>query len=239
MKKVLSLFLVISVMFSAFAFSAYAEGERALGDLDGDGSVSVGDALLTLQAGIGKKPAAGSIADVDTDGKIGMSDALLVLQRAVGKIALFPCEDGFDYIANYAKTNGTYDSGTYSCTEHITDDVVFVANYLNDNNAIGFSLCFISDEVIVTLAMDKTGFCGYRAASLDGDWYIAGTIENREAFTRYTEISPDEFSHDALNTAQVINGLHTDLMTLFDITSKYLSNYERVSLKNLGFKNFN
>lgn len=115
----------------------------------------------------------------------------------------------------------------------------FVANYLNDNNAIGFSLCFISDEAIVTLAMDKNGFCGYREASLDGDWYIAGTIENREAFTRYTELSPDEFSHDALNTAQLINGLHTDLMTLFDITNKYLSNYERVSLKNLGFKNFN
>ncbi len=239
MKKILSLFLVISVMFSAFAFSAYAEGERALGDLDGDGSVSVGDALLTLQAGIGKKPADDSIADVDTDGKIGMSDALLVLQRAVGKIALFPCEDGFGYIANYAKTNGTYDSGTYSCTEHITGDVDFVANYLNDNNAIGFSLCFMSQRVIVTLAMDKTGFCGYRGASFEGDWYISGTIENREAFTRYTELSPDEFSHDALNTAQVINGLHTDLMTLFDITSKYLSNYERVSLKNLGFKNFN
>ena len=97
----------------------------------------------------------------------------------------------------------------------------------------------MSQRVIVTLAMDKTGFCRYRGASFEGDWYISGTIENREAFTRYTAISPDEFSHDALNTAQVINGLHTDLMTLFDITNKYLSNYERVSLKNLGFKNFN
>lgn len=231
--------MVISLMFSAFAFSAAAEGERALGDLDGDGSVSVGDALLTLQAGIGKKPAAVSIADVDTDGKIGMSDALLVLQHAVGKIALFPCEDGFDYIANYAKANGTYDAGTYSCTEYISDDVGFVANYLNDKNAVGFSLCFISDRIIITLAVDKTGFCGYRAASFDGDWYISGTIENREAFTRHTAISPDEFSHGELNNAEVINGLQTDLMTLFDLTNSYLSYYERVSLKNLGFKNFN
>ena len=119
MKKVLSLFLVISVMFSAFAFSAYAEGERALGDLDGDGSVSVGDALLTLQAGIGKKPATGSIADVDTDGKIGMSDALLVLQRAVGKIAFF-----------HAKTDLIISQITQKQTEPMTQEHIAAPNIL-------------------------------------------------------------------------------------------------------------
>ena len=65
------------------------------GDADGDGEITVTDALLTLQGSVGKitlSPEAQGRADVDGDGKITVTDALLILQRAVKKIEKFPAE---------------------------------------------------------------------------------------------------------------------------------------------------
>lgn len=65
------------------------------GDVNGDGNVTVNDALLALQAAVGKitftedQVKAG---DVDGSGSIAVSDALLILQRAVDKIPNFPVE---------------------------------------------------------------------------------------------------------------------------------------------------
>ena len=65
------------------------------GDVNGDGNVTVNDALLALQAAVGKitftedRVRAG---DVDGSGSIAVSDALLILQRAVDKIPNFPVE---------------------------------------------------------------------------------------------------------------------------------------------------
>ena len=65
------------------------------GDTDGDGEITVTDALLALQGSVGKitlSPEAQGRADVDGDGKITVTDALLILQRAVKKIEKFPAE---------------------------------------------------------------------------------------------------------------------------------------------------
>ena len=65
------------------------------GDTDGDGEITVTDALLALQGSVGKitlSPEAQGRADVDGDGKITVTDSLLILQRAVVKIDKFPVE---------------------------------------------------------------------------------------------------------------------------------------------------
>ena len=66
-----------------------------LGDVDLDGDVDVNDALLALQAAVGKQTlseTAQKAADVDGVEGISVSDALLILQKAVGKISGFPVQ---------------------------------------------------------------------------------------------------------------------------------------------------
>ena len=66
-----------------------------LGDISGDGVISVQDALLALQAAVGKyTPTAyeQKAGDVNADGTLDVSDALLILQKAVNKIQAFPVE---------------------------------------------------------------------------------------------------------------------------------------------------
>lgn len=72
--------------------------EWIIGDVDGDGSVTAADALLTLQAATGKVELdflQQLLADVDgdEDGQITANDALLILQYTTKKISGFPIED--------------------------------------------------------------------------------------------------------------------------------------------------
>lgn len=67
------------------------EGQM-LGDVDNDGRITSSDALLALQASVGKinlDVGAMTAADVDRDGEITSSDALQILQYSVGKINRF------------------------------------------------------------------------------------------------------------------------------------------------------
>ena len=75
--------------------SADIADEIHYGDIDEDGSVTVTDALLTLQAAVGKVDFSDEqILWADVDGKDGVTvtDALLILQRSVRKIEKFPVE---------------------------------------------------------------------------------------------------------------------------------------------------
>ena len=63
------------------------------GDLNGDGNVTVDDALLALQGAVGKielTDAQIEAADVDGEAGVGVSDALAILQKAVGKVETLP-----------------------------------------------------------------------------------------------------------------------------------------------------
>ena len=56
------------------------------GDVDGDGAVTLADAVLVLRllAGGPEGPAEGVLYEVDGDGRVGMAEALYVLQEAAG-----------------------------------------------------------------------------------------------------------------------------------------------------------
>lgn len=79
------------------AAELYARYKNAkLGDVDGDGEITVTDALVVLQFSVGKIALDGvaqKSAIVTENGKIDVTAALLILQRAVGKITRFPVED--------------------------------------------------------------------------------------------------------------------------------------------------
>ena len=90
------------------------------GDTDGDGEITVTDALLTLQGSVGKitlSPEAQGRADVDGDGKITVTDALLILQRAVKKIEKFPPRSDIIY-TNWAMPTRHGSVFSYFCKKN-------------------------------------------------------------------------------------------------------------------------
>jgi hypothetical protein len=55
------------------------------GDINGDGTVNLTDAILALQITVGLKPTDLNLTgDVDGDGKIGMAEAIYAIQKVAG-----------------------------------------------------------------------------------------------------------------------------------------------------------
>ena len=68
------------------------ESAGLLGDVNGDGKVSVTDAMLTLRASMQKTVFTDEQnvkADVNKDGKVSVTDAMLILRFAMGRITSF------------------------------------------------------------------------------------------------------------------------------------------------------
>lgn len=68
-----------------------SEGETC-GDADGNGRISVIDALMALRASIGASPCEVCVCDVNGNGVVGATDAFLVLRAAVGLDEALFCE---------------------------------------------------------------------------------------------------------------------------------------------------
>ena len=66
----------------------------AVGDADGAGRVTAGDARLVLRAGVGLEEADLACMDADADGKLSAADARLVLRYAVGLETALPVKSG-------------------------------------------------------------------------------------------------------------------------------------------------
>ena len=86
--------MVVVMLFAALPVFTQAAGGM-YGDLNGDTKVNATDALIVLQAAVGKislSEGDQKLADVDGSGDVMATDALLILQKAVGKIDRFPVE---------------------------------------------------------------------------------------------------------------------------------------------------
>lgn len=73
----------------------YGEDDVLLGDVDGDGEVTMSDVLMVYNFAMGDlNPSAEQIlaADVDGDEEITMSDVLLIYNYSMGDISKFPVE---------------------------------------------------------------------------------------------------------------------------------------------------
>ncbi len=86
--------MVVVMLFAVLPVFSQAAGGM-YGDLNGDTKVNATDALIVLQAAVGKislSEGDQKLADVDGSGDVMATDALLILQKAVGKIDRFPVE---------------------------------------------------------------------------------------------------------------------------------------------------
>ena len=73
---------------------ANPSAEVMMGDADGDGAVTAGDARLVLRASVGLEPADPAVMDADADGEVSAADARLVLRYSVGLEAALPVNSG-------------------------------------------------------------------------------------------------------------------------------------------------
>lgn len=83
MKKILSLILAVTMLFSGVLFAFAAEK----GDIDGDGSITAADARLALRMAVGLEAVTEEIllvADYDGNGNVEASDARAILRKSVG-----------------------------------------------------------------------------------------------------------------------------------------------------------
>ena len=68
--------------------------ELRVGDVDGDGDVTAGDARLVLRASVGLEETDLQRMDADADGTVSAADARLVLRFAVGLESVLPVKNG-------------------------------------------------------------------------------------------------------------------------------------------------
>jgi hypothetical protein len=90
-KKISRLILCILIL---IPFTALMGNAQSLGDVDGNNSITIVDALLTAQyyVGLDPSPFNASLADTDCNGSITIIDALLIAQYYVNLISEFECD---------------------------------------------------------------------------------------------------------------------------------------------------
>ena len=92
--KIKSIFvccLVCAIVVCCLSFRAAA---AAVGDADGDGRVTAGDARLVLRASVGLEETDLARMDADADGEVSAADARLVLRFTVGLEPVWPVKGG-------------------------------------------------------------------------------------------------------------------------------------------------
>lgn len=136
-------------MTQVFNINVFAS-EKYLGDVDGDGLVSVSDARLVLQVAAGIKPSSRKIinlCDVDGDKNITVLDAVCVFRMACGVVDLATCPKNNDivlsdmpegsYVLKYENEYGVISGFENICTLDVLNDneEVFYDGLISQNIA--------------------------------------------------------------------------------------------------------
>ena len=102
-KKVFALLLSLVMMLSCFAVCAFAEDSVLLGDVDGDGKVSIDDARMVLRMASGIENEDITVADLDGDGYVTVEDAIKTLYEAtnIGGV-IIPDKNGDNFLDDKA-----------------------------------------------------------------------------------------------------------------------------------------
>lgn len=163
------------------------------GDVDLNGSISSGDALLALQASVQKislSKLQTKAADVDQKKGVTSADALLILQKSVGKIRIFPCVNESMLPGGLNLELSTGDSKVNVRVLNNVPSITYLATLSKNDN-------YVIKPVAINLpdsySVDNGAYSGF-------DWKYAG-YENFSDSETNTSGYKIKFTDDYLNVA--------------------------------------
>ena len=195
MKKIIAILLCFAMCFCAFSVCPSAEEQQTLwGDADGNGEITITDALVALQCAVGLRQPdeqQTKIIDVDGDNEITVTDALFILQKFVKIRKLFPVEFGDGYIYFEKDSITLYKGGC---------DFIMLETYLKPEVAESYSLL---------------ASCNDERVAVDfGEWqtndtiplYVRAIEDDEQAFTAEIIISIED--HEEINRKLTVTVNH-------------------------------
>lgn len=198
MKKIIAILLCFAMCFCAFSVCPSAEEQQTLwGDADGNGEITITDALVALQCAVGLRQPdeqQTKIIDVDGDNEITVTDALFILQKFVKVRRLFPVEFGDGYIY-FEKDSITLQKG--GC------DFIMLETFLKPEVAESYSLLATCNDERVAVDF--------------GEWQTNDTIplfvraikDDEQAFTAEIIISIED--HEEINRKLAVTVVRTGI----------------------------
>lgn len=195
MKKIIAILLCFAMCFCAFSVCPSAEEQQTLwGDADGNGEITITDALVALQCAVGLRQPdeqQTKIIDVDGDNEITVTDALFILQKFVKIRKLFPVEFGDGYIYFEKDSITLYKGGC---------DFIMLETFLKPEVAESYSLLAACNDERVAVDF--------------GEWQTDDTIplfvraieDDEQAFTAEIIISIED--HEEINRKLTVTVNH-------------------------------
>ena len=246
--RVLCILLATLLLTGAFSVCPSAQTQRKFGDFNLSGTVYSTDALLALQAAVGKNQVPDEwfeYADVNVDSAITAADALEILQYSVGKTQIFSAEIRYnacrklkDMIAETGKKNGKY----YVENIPLEENVVFSLYYNTELDMTSVTLAVINgaEDFFFKLGLDY-GYIESSFGEMDSDdeliYHLCGYFNP----TIHTASSPISYeTYEGEYNREFVERSRLALNDVLNLLNAYLSeNSLGLTLSDFGFKSFN
>ncbi|HJI46087.1 MAG TPA: dockerin type I repeat-containing protein [Oscillospiraceae bacterium] len=199
-KKTCIILLSLAVLFAALAviihFTTRVTNDSyancAVGDVNGDGKINSGDAILILKYMVGQedKLFENQIKNADTnlDEEINSQDALLILRYSIGDIASIPYDEQKERLLNSSyKRKQTVTGGSFTSTAQIVNEwdnndgthsyqVNLTIRNDSDSDSDSWKAAIVFDKEVVSLtkSWDCNSFVEGKSVTLGGEEIAAG-----------------------------------------------------------------
>lgn len=200
MQKICIILLSLAILFAALAviihFTTRVTSDSyancAVGDVNGDGKINSGDAMLILKYMVGQGDDLFETqiknADVNLDEQVNSSDALLILRYAIGDISSIPYDEQKERLLNSSfKRKQTVTGGSFTATAQIVNEwdnndgthsyqVNLTVRNDSDSDSDSWKAAVVFDKEVVSLtkSWDCNSFVEGKSVTLGGEEIAAG-----------------------------------------------------------------
>ncbi len=199
-KKICIILLSLAVLFAALAviihFTTRVTSDSyancAVGDINGDGKINSGDAMLVLKYMVGQGEDLFETqiknADVNLDEEVNSADALLILRYSIGDISSIPYDEQKERLLNSSfKRKQTVTGGSFTATAQIVNEwdnndgthsyqVNLTLRNDSDTDSDSWKAAVVFDKEVVSLtkSWDCNSFVEGKGVTVGGEEIDAG-----------------------------------------------------------------